>query len=156
MSKFRTRQGVIIDDLKKYVEDWLADKPEAAVYVGCDSQAHGKTVNYAVSVCMYEKGKGGHIITKRTTETKTKTGKWDRSVNTKRLWVEVEKSTDVADELKGIGVPITIHVDYNSKPEELSNELYGSGIGYALEKGYQAVGKPDAWAASKAADKGAR
>ena len=158
MAKFRTRQGQIIDDLKQYVTDWIKDKSDIKVYVGCDSQVHGKSICYAVSVCMYEKGKGAHIISKRTTETKTNnvSRKWEPGTNSVRLWEEVNKSITVADEINGIGVPIVIHVDYNSNPDELSNELYDSGIGYAMSKGYEAAGKPEAWAASKAADKAVR
>jgi predicted RNase H-related nuclease YkuK (DUF458 family) len=35
---------------------------------------------------------------------------------------------------------------------EKSNQLYEAGIGYAKSMGYDAVGKPHAWAASSAAD----
>ena len=69
-----------------------------------------------------------------------------------RLWAEVTKSIDVAEMLKDLDKRITVHVDYNSKESEKSNQLYEAGIGYAKSMGYDAVGKPDAWAASSAAD----
>ena len=145
MTKFKTRQWFIIEDIKSYVKEWLIKKPNALVYIGCDSQIHGKVVNYAVSICMYEKGKGGHVISKKTTEKVTP--------NNVRLWEEVNKSIAVADELKELGIKITIHVDYNSDPNEKSNELYDAGLGYAMAMGYEAEGKPNSFAASKCADK---
>lgn len=149
MSKFKTRQGVVIDDLRQYVLDWMVDKPEVELFVGCDSQEYTNTIDYAVSVCIYEVGKGGHVISKRTTHALT-------SNNNMRLWEEVNKSIEVAEELKDLGKKITIHVDYNVNPKFKSNELYEAGIGYARSMGYEAAGKPDAWAASKVADKAVR
>lgn len=160
MSKFKTRQGLIIDDLKQYVLDWLADKTDTQIWIGCDSQVHGKIIAYAVTVCMYEQGKGAHIISKRVHAPRKSGSSGKRSLedgtNSGRLWEEVEYSVAVADELKDLGINISIHVDYNSKPEEVSNQLYDSGIGYAISKGYLAVGKPFAYAATYAADKEAR
>lgn len=172
MSKFKTRQGLIIDDLREYVKNWLFEKPDSKIFVGCDSQVHGKSISYATSVCMYESGKGGHIITRlektnrapsksKVTKIVTKknvkgSGLIDVEANDYRLWQEVEKSVAIADELKDLGFPLEIHVDYNSVQNELSNKFYDAGIGFAVERGYAAKGKPNAWAASKAADKGAR
>jgi hypothetical protein len=146
MAKFRTRQGMVIHNLKEYVENWISDKPNAEIYIGCDSQTRDKKIDYAVSVCMYEPGKGGHIINKKETESM-------KPNNYMRLWEEVNKSVIVADILKGIDRKITIHVDYNSNPNEKSHELYDAGIGYAKSMGYEAAGKPHAWAATHAADK---
>ena len=146
MAKFRTRQGIVIPDLKEYVRLWVKDKPDVQIFIGCDSQQHDRKIDYGVSVCLYEQGKGGHIIDRRSTESL-------KATNNMRLWEEVEKAVQVADEINDLGIPITIHCDYNSKASEKSNELYDSGIGYAISRGYQAAGKPNAWAATYAADK---
>lgn len=159
MTKFMTRQGLIIDDLKKYVTEWIEDKPNAQIFVGCDSQARDKDVDYAVSVCIYNPGKGGHIINKKMTlphKTKKKVKGKDEEAIMMRLWREVEMAVEVANELRDVCGNITIHCDYNSKESELSNRLYASGIGYALEHGYQAAGKPFAWAATHIADNAVR
>ena len=150
MSKFKTRQGVIIHDLKEYVRKWVEDKPDVEIYIGCDSQQRDKKINYGVSVCLYELGKGGHVIDKLIVENL-------KENNRLRLWEEVEKSVEVADELRDLGIKIVVHVDYNSDPgeksENKSNEFYESGIGYAISRGYEAAGKPNAWAATYCADK---
>ena len=160
MSKFKTRQGVVIDNLKEYVRDWLIDKTETQIWIGCDSQVHGALVSYGITVCMYEQGKGAHVIAKTVNVANKSTSKGKKSLqdgsNSRRLWEEIEYSVDVADELKDLGSKISIHADYNSKPEEVSNELFDSGIGYAMSRGYTAVGKPFAWASTYAADREAR
>lgn len=149
MAKFKTRQGAIIDDIKTYVANWIAERPNAKIFIGCDSQEHDRNIDYAVSICIYDPGKGGHVIDKRTTHPLTKT-------NQHRLWEELNKSLEVAEELKILGCKITIHVDYNSNPKEMSNELYDAGIGYAASMGYEAEGKPFAFAATYCADKAVR
>ena len=160
MSKFKTRQGVVIDNLRDYVKDWLTDKTDTQIWIGCDSQVHGALITYGVTVCMYEQGKGAHVIAKKVSVTNKSTSKGKKSLqdgsNSRRLWEEIEYSVDVADELKDLGSKISIHADYNSKPEEVSNELFDSGIGYAMSRGYTAVGKPFAWASTYAADREAR
>lgn len=160
MSKFKTRQGVVIDNLRDYVKEWLQDKTDTQIWIGCDSQVHGAIVVYAITVCLYEQGKGAHVISKKINVANKATSKGKKALqdgsNSRRLWEEIEYSVEVADELKDLGINISIHADYNSKPEEVSNQLYDSGIGYAMSKGYAAVGKPFAWAATYAADKDAR
>ena len=73
-----------------------------------------------------------------------------------RLWAEVNKSIEVADLLKPLNKEITIHVDYNSKENEPSNQLYESGIGYAKSLGYKAEGKPNSHVATHVADNAVR
>ena len=82
MAKFKTRQGAIIDDIKTYVANWIAEGPNAKIFIGCDSQEHERNIDYAVSICIYDPGKGGHVIDRKTTHPLTKT-------NQHRLWEEV-------------------------------------------------------------------
>jgi len=69
-----------------------------------------------------------------------------------KLWKEVELTIQTAQMLQGCDKKIRIHLDYNSKEEEVSNALYASGIGYAQGMGYEAFGKPWSWAATHTAD----
>ncbi len=148
---FRTRDGVVIEDIASYVDEWTTKHPESEVYVGCDSQEVGHKINYVTTICMYEFGRGAHVI--HCKETIEKPAKLNPIANMHpKLWSEVVRSVEVADMLKGVKKKITVHVDYNSKEGEKSNQLYDAGIGYARSRGYDAVGKPDAFAASSAAD----
>lgn len=148
---FRTRDGIVIEDIASYVKDWTTKHPDSEVYVGCDSQEVGDKINYVTTVCMYEFGKGAHVI--HCKEVVKRPPKMDPLANMHpKLWAEVMKSVEVADTLKGVQKKITVHVDYNSKQGEKSNQLYDAGIGYAKSRGYDAVGKPEAFAATSAAD----
>lgn len=151
MKNFRTREGLIIEDVPNYVSQWLNKHPDSEVYIGCDSQEIGDKVNYVTTICLYEIGKGAHIIYSKEIEPRPKKGDPMANMHPK-LWSEVVRSVNVAETLKDINAKITVHVDYNSKQSEKSNQLYEAGIGYAKSMGYEAVGKPDAWAASSAAD----
>jgi predicted RNase H-related nuclease YkuK (DUF458 family) len=144
-TNFKTTEGKIIHNVKEYVSDWMSNREDCQLFIGCDSQERGKTVTYIVTVCMYQKGKGGHFVIKKEVEPKI-----NRDT---RLWNEVEKSIQVADELNTLGKPITIHVDYNSNPKHMSNRFFDAGLGYIKGMGYNAEGKPFAWAASKSADR---
>ena len=160
MTKFKTRQGLIIGDLRQYVKEWLSSRDNTQIWVGCDSQSHGKTIAYATTVCLYEQGKGAHVISQKIHVPNKSKSRGKKSLedgsNNNRLWEEIEYAVLVADELKDLGAKITIHADYNSKVEEVSNQLFDAGIGFALAKGYEAVGKPWAFAATYAADKEVR
>lgn len=154
MKNFKTFQGIEIPDLYAYVENWVKEHPNCEIYVGCDSQEVGKQVNYVTTICMYNIGKGAHVIHRKETEPRPKSsfGEGKKKSMFPRLWAEVTKSIEVAEAIKDIGIRLVVHVDYNSKPTEASSYLYESGIGYAKAMGFDAEGKPYAVAASCAAD----
>ena len=151
MKNFKQTNGKVIDDLFEYVKDWIEKYPNSEIFVGCDSQEVGDKINYVTTVCLYEIGHGVHVILKKEAEPKPQSTHPLANMHPK-LWSEVVRSVEVAEHLKGIDKKITVHVDYNSKDSEKSNQLYEAGIGYAKSMGYDAVGKPHAWAASCAAD----
>ena len=165
---FRKFDGTLIEDVNTYVKNWSKENPYGQVIIGCDSQEHSKYVTYAIAIVMHYKdrwggGHGAHVIKSvmkdykfRTPDgtLKIKNGKksFDTSVLQGKLWREVELTVQAAKLLKDCDLKIRIHVDYNSKENEMSNVLYASGIGYAQGMGFEAEGKPYAWAASKVAD----
>lgn len=149
---FRDISGNIIKDVSVYIIEWLKAHPKSEIYVGCDSQEVKIGINYVTVICLYEIGKGAHVIHTKDTLTKPNKGKQTDYMYSK-LWSEVVRAVNVADEIGDLGVKVTIHLDYNPDPKCKSNQLYDSGISYAKSKGYDAVGKPDAWASSKCADK---
>jgi uncharacterized protein len=150
--EFVNRKEEPIHDVRDYVVDWLIKHPNSEVHIGCDSQEVSRKINFVTTICLYEIGRGAHVIHLKEFEEKPKSGKQIANMYTK-LWSEVVRSVNVADYLGDIGTKITIHLDYNSNPIGKSNQLYDAGIGYAKSKGYDAVGKPDAWASTSCADK---
>ena len=150
---FKKVDGEIIKDVHEYVKYWVAENPHGSVTIGCDSQEHSKYIKYAVTIIMHYKdetgqGHGGHVIY-ATFQDHTKNMKSD--IYTK-LWAETEVTIEVAKSIGDIGIRPIIHLDYNSNEKEYSHVLYNAGLGYCKGLGYEAFGKPHAWAATHTAD----
>lgn len=145
MGKFVNERIGVIDNIREYVQNWVNKHPVSEIHIGCDSQEVTGKVNYVTTICLYELGKGAHVLYKKE-HVPTISNMYTK------LWDEVVKAVQTAEDLKDIGPRIVIHVDYNSDKGEKSNRLYDSGIGYAKSFGFDAVGKPNAWAATHAAD----
>ena len=155
---FKKFNGTIIDDIGAYVAKWVSEYPFGEVIVGCDSQEHAKYIKYAVTIVMHvfteawhpkRIGYGAHVVYAEVI---------DRSKNTKtdiysKLMGEAEYTIKAAKLIGDIGRKITIHLDYNSNEDELSNICYAAGLGWVRGEGYEAKGKPDAWASSNSADR---
>ena len=162
---FKKHDGTIIKDVREYVKYWVEENPHGTVTIGCDSQEHAKFVKYAVSVVMHYRtaiegkngeityhGHGGHVISAVHVD-HSKTMKSD--IFTK-LWAETDITIEIAKEIGDIGIKPIMHLDYNSDEKEYSHVLYNAGIGFCKSLGYEAMGKPYAWAASHTADRVAK
>jgi predicted RNase H-related nuclease YkuK (DUF458 family) len=83
--------------------------------------------------------------------------KGDKELVNERMVYEVSKSVEVAYEIASLldlyEIPLEIHADINPDPLHDSNKALQSAVGYILGMGYSFKVKPDAWAASSAADK---
>lgn len=144
---YKKIDGTLIPNIKEYVADFIEKNPTTEIHIGCDSQERGQDISYAISLCMYIPGHGGHVISKRII---TRTAS-----RYEKLWKEVELAIEAAEELDNVidHQEMSIHIDYNVKPTEGSHNLYDAGIGYVTACGYKALGKPNAWASTKIADK---
>ena len=151
--------GTKIEDVNKYVKDWIEQYPHSEITIGCDSQAYARYVKYSVVIVMhvfYESkeanpnrvGHGAHVIS-ATIIDRSKGLKSDLYT---KLWAEAMYTVEAAQMLDECTKKIKIHLDYNSKEEAYSNVLYNSGIGFVKGMGYEACGKPYAWASSNVAD----
>ncbi len=162
---FRKFDGTLIEDVNSYVRNWNIENPHGEIIIGCDSQEHSRYVTYAIAIVMHFKdkwggGHGAHVIksvfkdkTHRTPKS-ARRGKNDFDTNALggKLWKEVELTIQTAKMLTDCNKKIKIHVDYNSDETAGSNFLFAAGVGYAIGEGYEAEGKPHAWAATKVAD----
>jgi len=151
---FKKYDGTLIKDIHEYVKYWVEENPNGTVTIGCDSQEHSRYIKYAVTIVMHYRdatgqGHGGHVIY-ASFQDRTKNMKSD--IYTK-LWAEAEITLEAAKQIGNIGIKPVIHLDYNSVETEYSHVLYNAGIGYAKSMGYEAKGKPFAWAATHTADK---
>ena len=171
-ARFRKIDGTTIDDVAQYVKDYFKSKKESnfgdefEIFIGTDSQRvrRGRLTLYATVICLYTVGKGAHIIFTRTkrddigpTQKKTKKVKGSDPMLFQRLWWEVDYTTQVANYLKENGVfighgVVQVHLDVSANPENKSNVAYKAAVGYVEAMGYNARCKPEALAASYAAD----
>lgn len=137
---FKNNNGVPIQNVKTYVQQWLQKHPQGELYVGCDSKKIGKKVKYSTVICFWNVGHGVHEIFQNEVVPAPKDAYT-------RLWDEVTRAVNVADELKDLA-RITVHVDINSNPKYRSHNLYDASIGLITSMGFNAAGKPHSWAAS--------
>lgn len=155
--KFKTMSGNIIDDPATYVKEYFNSRrrndptEKFHLYIGTDSlktRARNRVV-YATVICMYIKGKGGHVIYNRTK-------RFDIKDMYTRLWEEVEYTAQVTKYLEEnnvfIEAPVEVHLDLSSNLSNKSSSLHKSAIGYVESMGFSVRVKPDASAASYIAD----
>ncbi len=166
----RMGKGPINTDLISYLEkifdEELENGRDFKVCVGTDSQRRGKGYRFAtvIVIATYEDlgdgvtvGRGCKVICKnyiKNTYNKTKEGVKER------MLFEVSKSIEVAYEISPLldlyDIPLEVHADINPDIKWESSKAINEAVGYIRGMGYDFKVKPDAWAASKSADKASR
>ena len=146
MKKFRLYSGELINELGKYIVEHITDFPETEIYVGTDSVDRTKTV-YVTTICFRHPNNGAHVIYKKDYELKSP------DLFTK-LWREVEKSNEVALYIKPYlnNKMITVDLDLSSLKRHASNIAHDAARGYMIAQGFNVRTKPQAYAATRAAD----
>ncbi len=156
--KWKTLNGEPVD-LKKSIEAELVAAIEGGhvlpeVHIGSDSQQFGKDTEYVTVVVVYNPGKGGRVFFCRERVPRIKELR-------ERLWKEVWRSTELAMELtttpdigkNEVEIDIqAIHIDANIDPKHKSSKYVEELVGSVMGQGFNAIVKPEAWAASHAAD----
>jgi predicted RNase H-related nuclease YkuK (DUF458 family) len=153
----------IVDYLEKLFEEELGKGRNLKVSVGTDSQKAGKSYKFATVILITTTedlgggvivGRGGMIVASTYFHEFKQTSK--ELVN-ERMVFEVGKSVEVAYEIAPLldlyDIKMEIHADINPDPKHESNKALQQAVGYILGMGYEFKVKPDAWAASNAADK---
>jgi len=170
MENFKLFGGKKIPNLGEYVKEYIKNHPEAELYIGTDSANKRRHTTYVSVVCFLHPNKGVHVIFRRTrkkkirrnrkdyAEIKTNTNNTDVKKYWKetlfpRMWNEVQDSADLALYLKDYTYKkIIVDLDLNPRKEHQSNIAHDAALGYIKSLGFIARTKPDAWAASCAAD----
>lgn len=169
---FKKVDGTKIENVIEYIKSYFNTKKHENVYdsfeifIGTDSQRvrRGRLTLYASVICLYTVGRGAHIIYTRAkrddiapTSRKTKKEKGSDPMLYQRLWWEVEYTMQIANYLKDNGIftecgVAQVHLDLSANEENKSNIVYKSAIGYVESMGFHPRYKPNAIAASYAAD----
>ena len=140
-------------DLRSALETELRAVPDAEVIIACDSQQVGKDTEYVTVVVIHRPTKGGRVFFSREKIPRVRELR-------ERLWKEAWRSTELAMELTatpdlGEVFPINvsaIHIDANMDPKHKSSKYVEELVGLVMGQGFKAVVKPEAYAASHAAD----
>jgi predicted RNase H-related nuclease YkuK (DUF458 family) len=153
--KFMNNKREHVGDPASYIKEYIKNHPEYEykIYIGCDSQVNRKSTVYSTVIGIHRIGHGVHIIHTREYEKKT-SEKFGDIIN--RLWKEVTRIVDTALYLKEQGIDIDdigTHVDANGDNKYVSNKIYASAIGWLNGLGFKVEGKPNAWAATYAANR---
>jgi len=155
--KFRTTglSRVHITDLAQYIKAYVAEYRQEpfSLWVGCDSlPKDAGWAEFGIAIVLYRYGKGAHIVGTMTRE-------YHRD-DFKRLSREVEIIIEMATYFRDTGtfelpniVEYDMHLDFNKEKEFKSNEMYDWAIGWVRGCGFPCTPKPEAYAASYAADK---
>lgn len=157
----------IIEYLEELFDEELAKGYALRVSVGTDSQKAGGKGNYkfaTVIVIETSEDLGGGTVVGRgamvisaTYYNQFKSIRTDKELVNERMVFEVGKSVEAAYELAPLldlyEIPMEIHADINPDPMYSSNAALQHAVGYILGMGYSFKVKPDAFAASSAADR---
>ena len=126
-------------------------KNNVLFHIGTDAQACSSTAaDFVTVICVHNVGKGGDIIYWKDKKVKT-FSLWDK------LYGETERSLRVAvliNDIFGESMRdrILVHVDANPNPIHQSSNYVKQLAGMVMGYGFKHILKPDAWAASHAAD----
>lgn len=142
----RLSDGQVID-LDSYIKDFMKKFPETKIFIGCDSQNHGRYTAYALVIVLHQSSLGGHVLYQKIKLNRIR----DRF---ERLWNEVEYSVQLGEYMKlnNLPKPDFIDIDFNPDPKYKSNQILRSALGYIEAMGYTARCKPNALSASYVAD----
>lgn len=137
------------------VLDFMELKPDDQykLIIGTDSQAGINDVVFVTAIVIYRVGRGGRFFYHKKEE------KLQVSMK-QRIFYEVSRSLEVASKLTGyfadeinlVGdLKVEIHVDVGEKGP--TNAIIKEVVGMVVGSGYDALIKPDSYAASTVADK---
>jgi hypothetical protein len=133
-----------IEDIQKYVDEYRAKFPKAEIKIGTDSKQAGAVTLYVTAICFVHERKGVHYVYKRETLPRVK------DIFT-RLFKEAELTVEVVEFLNARDY-MAIHADYNTAKTHKSSAAGEAVNGWLIGAGYNVESKPDAFAASRAAD----
>ena len=132
MKKFKTLYGTPIENVIDYIRNYISERNDVEILIGCDSQNFSDKTIYAIVVALYNKGKGAHVLYRRWKTDREPT----RSV---RLLNEVWYAVETAEFLKEAGIPKPkwIDIDLNPDPKYKSNSVLRQAVGMVEGMGYK-------------------
>lgn len=142
--RWRTLAEKSVPDISQFVKDATTAGQE--VHVGTDSLQTGRFTQFCTVVIVHTPTKGGRVAYSREVVPRITSLR-------ERLQKEVWKSVTVALMLAPLAPDrLSVHIDANTEPRHRSSQFAHELVGMVMGQGFKAVIKPDAYAASHAAD----
>ena len=150
-----TSGSLNFEQMYKTIMNFIREKPgyEYNLIVGTDSQPGINEAIFVTAIVIYRVGNGGRYFYHKN-KTKLKVGM------KQRIFYEVSHSLDTASKLTARiaeeerldnDLNVQIHVDVGNKGP--TNTIIREVVGMVVGSGYEAMIKPDSYAASSVADK---
>lgn len=143
-TRWKTVSGIAVPSIEQYVADAATDG--RAVHIGTDSLQTGRFTQFVTVVAVLTPHNGGRAAYSRTVVPRMTSL---RERLHKEVWLSVELGLVLAGRLSN---DLSIHVDANPSERHLSNKYVQELVGLVLGQGFKVLIKPDAWAATHAAD----
>lgn len=139
----------VVDEIIRFINE--DPRYEYKIIVGADSQEHHVGVNFVSAIVVHRVGRGGRYFWKRISRPNIKNLRL-------RIYEEANLSRELAERVvellaKGHGLPyhLEVHVDVgvNGPTKTMINEV----VGMIRGSGFEVKTKPEAYGASKVADR---
>jgi uncharacterized protein len=143
--RWRTLKDERIADIREFVRE--AARDGQSVHLGTDSRQAGRHTQFVTVVAILTPGKGGRAAYARAIVPRIASLR-------ERLLREVWLSVELGLELTGIVTgELSVHIDANPVVTHRSNRYVQELVGLVVSQGFRAAIKPEAWAATHAADR---
>lgn len=144
-----TLERVPVDDIVSEIGR-LLHAGDRVFHVGTDAQKIDRRIEFVTCIVALSPGKGGRVYY-------TRLRKPPREVRTLRqklfmeAWLSVETAMELDPHVPDT-TPIVVHLDVNPDRRWASSRHINEVVGLVVGQGFEVLFKPDAWAASRAAD----
>jgi len=141
----------LIKDKFEYIDEFLEENKnkKITIYIGTDSQNYMASTRFVSAIVMHVERNGAHVLVSRFDLPKIYDYRY-------RLLKEVDITGEVArnmkDYLRKKGLSYELHSDLNGSSNHKSNGIVEEAKNYIKHLGYELKIKPEAFAATYAAD----
>lgn len=142
---WKTLTGAPIADVVEFVRDHAHEGQ--IVHLGTDSLQLARHTRFVTVVAILTPGRGGRAIWTRATSPRIQSL---RERLLREVWLSVELGLRLDPVVPG---ELHVHIDANPIAQHRSSAYVQELVGLVVSQGFRAVIKPEAWAASRAADR---
>ena len=144
--KWKTVEGAPVEDIRATLRE--AFRGVRTVYIGSDSQQDALKTQLVTVVVVHDPGHGGRAFYTKETVPRIQSL---RQRLLKEVWMSVAVALEV-DPMLSDESELQVHVDANPNTKFRSSAYVKELTSMVVSQGFEAVLKPEAWAASHTAD----